>query len=250
MPSDSTSEMWSRKVMDMATYELMQKLHWADMRVLELSGDKWRNFGFKSYKSLFYPEFDICHDILNEKFDLIIAEQVFEHLPYPARAAKTINYMLRNGGYFLNTFPFLVKYHPEPNDCTRWTETGMKYLLSECGFPLEDIESGSWGNLDCIIENAGEEWINFDESIHSLENNPRLPIHVWTLAQKQSSFPIWIRGFMLKNKNALSAKNELIRTLIKLRVSLIEKYSEKIKFVFLSPIKFVNKYYKILKNKS
>jgi len=236
MALDSTSNMWSRIIMDRATYKMMCVLDFRNFNVLELSGDKWRNFGFKSYKSLFYPEFDICEDVLDEKFDLIIAEQVFEHLLYPYRAAKNINAMLKNGGYFLNTSPFLVKYHPEPNDCTRWTETGMKYFLSECGFPLEKILTGSWGNLDCALANFGPNWILFNETRHSLENNPKLPIHIWVLAEKQFSFLLWFEGLITKKKRIkkVSMKAQL--------------YKEKLKFAVFSPIKFIKKYYKILED--
>ena len=70
---------------------------------------------------------------LDDTFDLIIAEQVFEHLLWPYRAARNVHRMLRPGGSFLITTPFLVKIHPVPNDCSRWTETGMKHLLAEAG---------------------------------------------------------------------------------------------------------------------
>lgn len=235
MALDSTSNMWSRIIMDRATYKIMCALNFRNFKVLELSGDKWRSFGFKSYKSLLYPEFDICKDVLTEKFDLIIAEQVFEHLLYPYRAAKNINIMLKKGGYFLNTSPFLVKYHPEPNDCTRWTETGMKYFLAECGFPSEKIITGSWGNLDCALANFGPDWILFNEARHSLENNPRLPIHIWALAKKQFSFPLWFRGLIAKKK------------IIKKESRKVYLRNEKLKFLFFSPIKFLKKYHKICK---
>jgi hypothetical protein len=45
---------------------------------------------FKDYQSRTYPEIDIYAGPINgSKFDLIIAEQVFEHLQYPYRAGKT-----------------------------------------------------------------------------------------------------------------------------------------------------------------
>ena len=35
---------------------------------------------FKTYRSAHYPDFDTRESALTEQFDLIIAEQVFEHL--------------------------------------------------------------------------------------------------------------------------------------------------------------------------
>jgi hypothetical protein len=44
------------------------------------------NFNFKSYTSTDFRDFDICAETLDRQFDLIIADQVFEHLPWPMRA--------------------------------------------------------------------------------------------------------------------------------------------------------------------
>ena len=39
----------------------------------------------------------------NEKFDFIIADNVWEHLKYPYRATKNIYKLLKKNGYFLLT---------------------------------------------------------------------------------------------------------------------------------------------------
>jgi len=174
---------WCRIVMETATEKIIARLDHNNFKTLEISGEKWKNFGFKSYQSLTYPKYDICKDVLNEKFDLIIAEQVFEHLRYPYRAAENVFKMLRDGGYFLITTPFLIKYHPMPDDCTRWTETGIKYFLSEAGFKIEKINSDSWGNKRCLIDNLGE-WKEYDGRFHSLENEKDYPLVVWAIARK------------------------------------------------------------------
>jgi hypothetical protein len=47
------------------------------LRVLEVSGNIWDRPGlFKEYRSVHYPEYDLCEQVLEESFDLIIAEQV------------------------------------------------------------------------------------------------------------------------------------------------------------------------------
>src|SRR5205823_6255879 len=115
--------------------------------------------------------------------DLVIAEQVFEHLPWPYRAARNVFKMLKPGGHFLMTTPFLVRLHDMPLDCTRWSETGIRYFLAECGFDMERIKSSSWGNRACAIANF-KRWEGFRPSRHSLENEPKFPVVVWALAQK------------------------------------------------------------------
>ena len=91
--------------------------------------------------------------------------------------------MLEPGGYFLVSTPFLVKIHNYPTDCSRWTETGLKHLLAECGFPLESTITESWGNTECVIANLSG-WVPYQAGAHSLENQPDMPYHVWALAQK------------------------------------------------------------------
>jgi SAM-dependent methyltransferase len=174
---------WCRIVMDEATKRIVSGLDYKNFNTLEISGGKWANFGFKSYKHVAYPNYDVCKDTLNEKFDLIIAEQVFEHLLFPNGAAKNIFSMLECGGYFLVTTPFLIKVHDGPFDCTRWTEIGIKYFLAESGFPLENIRTGSWGNKKCVIENF-EKWVEYDKKNHSLENETEYPLVIWALAKK------------------------------------------------------------------
>ncbi len=175
---------WVRTVMYERCYKLLNDLHPEKLDTLEISaGDNWQHLGFKSFKSTEYPEFDICKDKLDEQFDLIIADQIFEHLIYPYRAAKNVYAMLKPGGHFLIATPFMIKIHPMPNDCTRWTETGMKYFLSECGFSLENIKTDSWGNKSCVKANMGRNWAPRGW-FGSIKNHPYFPVTVWALAKK------------------------------------------------------------------
>ena len=175
---------WGRLVMNRETRKLVEGLGPERLKVLEVSGDYWGSLGiFREYKSVGYPEFNLCDSALPDTFDLIIAEQVFEHLLWPYRAGKNIHRMLNLGGHFLMTTPFLIRVHNVPVDCTRWTETGIKYFLAECGFPLETIQTGSWGNRACIKANH-KKWVNYNPLIHSLRNEPEFPYVMCALARK------------------------------------------------------------------
>lgn len=175
---------WVRIVMDRRTQELVENLNYGDFETLEISGKKWKDFGFRSYENKFFPELDICKSKLNKSYDLIIAEQVFEHLAYPYRAGKNVFEMLNSGGYFLITTPFLLRIHPDPIDCNRWTPLGLKYFLNECGFELEDIITDSWGNRECLKANL-DSWKGYNPKLHSLENEHDLALVVWALARKK-----------------------------------------------------------------
>ena len=166
------------------TRRILSDLNPQQLDVLEISGERWFNIGFKSYKTIKYPEVDICTQVLDDKYDLIIAEHIFEHLLTPYKAGRNVYEMLRDGGHFLVVTPFLYKVHECPVDCTRWTETGLKYFLSECGFSLNNIRTGSWGNRKCIEATFRREFRLFNKYLHSLDNDSALPIVVWALAQK------------------------------------------------------------------
>ena len=177
------SELWSRVVMNSETHRLVRELGPENLCAIEISGDGWSKEDFKSYRSVQYPEYDVCAGPIGDTFDLVIAEQVFEHVLWPYRAGRNVYVMLNPGGHFLITVPFLVKIHGAPVDCTRWTETGLRYFLAECGFPLETTRTGSWGNRRCIQANY-KEWKYFYRRLNSLENEPDFPFHVWALARK------------------------------------------------------------------
>ena len=168
---------------------LIATLPTGNMDALEISGNRWAKGGFRSYISANFPEYDVCEKPLPDSFDIIIAEQVFEHLLWPHRAAKNVYSMLRPGGYFMVTTPFLQKIHSYPTDCSRWTETGMKYLLADSGFDLEDIQTWSWGNRDAARANLNHpyKFPVYIPKLSSLKNDPVFPVQVWALAKRQAT---------------------------------------------------------------
>ena len=178
-------EQWCRVVMDRETLALIQSRKPEKLSVLEISGSFWKDrCRFKDYRTVSYPDYDVCAAPLPETFDLIIAEQVFEHLTRPYLAGRNIHEMLNPGGLFLVTTPFLLKVHEHPVDCTRWTPTGMRHFLAECGFSLENVEAYSWGNRSCVVANL-DYWVPFRRERHSLADEADFPIVVWTLAKKK-----------------------------------------------------------------
>ena len=178
---------------------LTRKTYWKDchrriramepqnLNTLEISaGETWRDIPFRTYRTLDYPNHDICAPLidpaLNDAFDLIIADQVFEHLLWPYRAGRNVFQMLRPGGRFMIMTPFLIRVHEVPYDCSRWTETGLRYFLAECGFPLETTETESWGN-ERALKASLVSWGRVGWQKH-LKNDPRFPIAVWAVARK------------------------------------------------------------------
>jgi SAM-dependent methyltransferase len=175
---------WVRVVMYRRCFEFIGTLKPETLDVLEISGGpQWRRaFKFGSYSESHYPDFDICSQALDRQFDLIIADQVFEHLPWPNKAARNVFAMLRSGGTFIIATPFLIRVHNSPIDCSRWTETGLSYLLQDGGFPEGNIKTDSWGNRACLRANLAK-WRRYGW-YRSLRNEPNYPVMIWAFARK------------------------------------------------------------------
>jgi SAM-dependent methyltransferase len=178
---------WVRTVMYREAFKVIATLRPETLDALEISGgNQWsRQFGFKSYESTVYPGFDICAETLPRQFDLIIADQVFEHLQWPYRAGRNIWRMLKPGGTFFIATPFLVRVHRSPIDGSRWTADGLRFLLQECGFADEDIRTDSWGNRSCVRGNFNR-WRRRG-LFGSLKNEPDFPVMVWAFAKKPAA---------------------------------------------------------------
>ncbi len=175
-----TGQHWTRVVMDRETDRYVRALDYRSLHALEIGGKKWAAFGFATYHSANFPAYDWCAAPLDQTFDIVIAEQVLEHVPNPTAALRNAHAMLGPGGVLVLTTPFLIRVHEYPLDCSRWTPTGLTYLLNECGFP--NVETGSWGNRRCIRANFSD-WVRYVPWRHSLRNEPNFPVSVWAFAR-------------------------------------------------------------------
>jgi len=180
------NQQWARVVMDQECMSFISSLQVKKMDAIEMSpsSTRWKDLGFNSYSYTTYPEHDICTSPLKiSSYDIVIMEQVLEHVDWPQRAICNVFKMLRPGGWFIVSTPFLFRIHAYPEDSSRWTERGLKCLLIECGFQNEQIQTGSWGNRACVKANLTRfpSWIPW---WHSLKNEPLYPVVVWAFARK------------------------------------------------------------------
>jgi SAM-dependent methyltransferase len=74
---------------------------------------------------------DICSWVPETPFQAVIAAEVFEHVPEPARALSNIRRLLVPGGRLIATTPFMFPIHDAPNDYYRYTRHGLEHLLRE-----------------------------------------------------------------------------------------------------------------------
>lgn len=181
----------NRVIMQRSTRRWLNELDLAAMQAAEISGGTGARFEFGSYKQFRYPKHDICAGPFADadgrvlKFDIILANQVWEHLDRPYAATRNIRKMLRKGGYFWVAVPFFVPYHGAPVDCSRWSARGLKNLLTEAGFPPDKIRAKQWGNRQAALRNLEDEFPPVhDPDKDDLTNDPGFPICAWALAQK------------------------------------------------------------------
>ncbi|EEE36250.1 hypothetical protein RKLH11_83 [Rhodobacteraceae bacterium KLH11] len=159
--------------------------------VVEISGSWGKQFGFRSYQQAWRVKHDICTGpVLDDQqqvrhCDLVLANQVWEHLDRPIEATLNVQEMLRPGGYFWLAVPFFIPFHAAPHDCSRWSARGLKNLLSECGFDPAHIRAEQWGNRQAALRNLEPEWPPvYDPETDVLDNDPDFPICAWALARK------------------------------------------------------------------
>ena len=169
-------------VMNEATQKIMSSLDTTTFDALEISGRAWSSTDFKTYTAVSYPQFDVCNiaDDYKNSYNIIIAEQVLEHIRNPFKGVSNVYDMLRPNGYFFVTTPFFLKIHGAPNDYWRWTPMGLTAMLEDCGFTVELSEA--WGNKDCVAGNL-DQWKIYEPGLN-LNNEPEFPVVCWTLAKK------------------------------------------------------------------
>jgi len=137
------------------------------------------------------PTHDV-QDLINvssNKYDMVILDQILEHVKDPYRAVKEMYRVLKPGGWFVNTCPFLIWVHPAPSDYWRFTKSAMRFLLEEIG-GFVNITTKSWGNTDVItFEIKNKRWYTVAQlkemKIWSERNDPNFEHMVWSFAQKR-----------------------------------------------------------------
>lgn len=181
----SGGEQWQRAVLNDAVSRHIDSLGPAELSAAEISGSAHAGRPWRSFTSLDYPDFDLCAPLPDgsETYDVVICEQVIEHVPDPFGAAANLRRLCAPGGHVIVSTPFLVRVHELPaygmKDYWRFTPRGLQTLLEAAGLEVETV--GSWGNRSCIAGNL-DRWPAL-RRWHSLRNEPDLPLQVWAFAR-------------------------------------------------------------------
>ncbi|WP_112309413.1 methyltransferase domain-containing protein [Pseudogemmobacter bohemicus] len=180
----------NRVVMQKISLQWLVDLEPAKLDAAEISGNWGERLGFLSYSAFHYPDHDPCAGPFRDadgkrcKFDVILANQVWEHIERPYAATRNVLRMLRPGGWFWLAVPFFVPYHAVPVDCSRWSALGLKNLLIETGFDEDSIMAAQWGNRAAALRNLEPDWPPASSSDDDLTNDPEFPLVSWAMARR------------------------------------------------------------------
>jgi SAM-dependent methyltransferase len=185
---DSPVDHWQRLALNEAVREYIARLDPSRCTAAEISGDTHAGKPWKDYSSLTYPEFDVCAPLSDPReFDVVICEQVLEHVVDPWAAAANLRGLCASGGHVIVSTPFLIRVHEVPlflmKDYWRFTPRGLRTLLEQVGLEVETV--GSWGNRQCVVGNFTR-WSAF-RPWHSLRNEPDFPVQVWAFARNPTA---------------------------------------------------------------
>jgi SAM-dependent methyltransferase len=73
---------------------------------------------------------------VDDEFDSVVANQVFEHVFNPVEFIAEINRVLKNQGVFLMSVPFVWDEHEQPFDYARYSSFALVSLLEKHGFKI------------------------------------------------------------------------------------------------------------------
>jgi SAM-dependent methyltransferase len=182
--ASSAADQWQRVVMDSVVDEYIDRLGPERRTAVEISGDAHADKQWKRFDSLNYPDFDLCNPTPQSRtWDVVICEQVLEHVIDPFGAAANLRALCSEGGHVIVTTPFLIKVHELPlygmNDYWRFTPRGLRVLLEQAGLRVDTV--GTWGNRLSVVGNL-DRW-SARRPWHSMGNNREMPVVVWAFAR-------------------------------------------------------------------
>lgn len=131
-----------------------------------LEGSAVRNYtGLDIEGALVYDENvkpDFCWDgitmpFADASFDCAMGTEVLEHCPEPEIVLKETYRILRPGGVFFFTVPFLWNLHEVPHDYYRYTPFALERLLRGSGF--QEIQLRALGGWNASLAQILALWV-------------------------------------------------------------------------------------------
>jgi SAM-dependent methyltransferase len=72
--------------------------------------------------------------------DLILFQEVLEHVRRPLKSLREAHRALRPGGLLYVQLPFVIGYHPGPFDFWRFSREGIRAIVEDAGFEVDSLK--------------------------------------------------------------------------------------------------------------
>lgn len=105
------------------------------------------------------------------QFDVVVCGELLEHVKDPRRVVHEAFRLLKPGGRFLATVPFLFRIHADPADYGRYTPYFWQETLADTGF--ENILIEHQGYFFAVMATNLEQFINRGEAATLLKRKFR-----------------------------------------------------------------------------
>lgn len=96
--------------------------------------------------------------LLNDEYDFVLCFNLLEHIYHHQQLLAEVIRVLKSGGKLVGYVPFLVKFHPDPDDFFRYTEQGLKKLFQEAGFNSSEVKfigrgalTAAWSQMEYVL---------------------------------------------------------------------------------------------------
>lgn len=73
-------------------------------------------------------------------FGLVISQELVEHVADPFGAVREMSRVLAPGGALYLQVPFIIGYHPEPEDYWRFSHAGVRRVIEQAELRCERVE--------------------------------------------------------------------------------------------------------------
>lgn len=140
-----------------------------------------------------YPDYDIEKEQFEPNtFDVVVADQVLEHVFHIMKAVKQCIRVCKPGGILIFGTPWMYPWHAAPKDFWRPSRDAYQAMFDE--FDLETIEINGWGGneilqfalrTDGLLTTNRTVAMAEEAGIFDMPNDPGYALEIWALARKK-----------------------------------------------------------------
>lgn len=129
----------NKKVLDLGSGEKEGSYHQYFKDKAETIVTSDMKIGGENHKSLNFETDDLPFN--DQEFDVVLSFNLFEHIFNYQKLINETYRILKKDGELIGFVPFLVNFHPDPNDYFRYTEQALNKIFQNANFSEIKIET-------------------------------------------------------------------------------------------------------------